>query len=447
MDQKKEIPAPRVRRKNLVLFLLVVAVAAGFYFGGRWLIFRWHYVSTDDAQVKGNLVSLSAKVAGRITQLLVEEGDAVAPGQIMVQIEKEDYATARAQAAAGLEIAKLDLAKAVTQLSLTRERVSQGIGTAEVSVREAQEGLKLSENDAALQADRVQKEIDRARASLEANRAKVLEAKATMENAKKESDRNQELFLQNYVAENICDAAQTASQVALSKYQVAVENERESLSQVELAEANTRSILLKKQGILIAKQVLERTKINLAMAQEEKQQISLQEKSIDLLKAKVQETEAALQLAEIRLKETTIYSPIRGVVSKRLADQGQMIQPGQPILMVNNPGDKWVVANVEETQVRRVQRGAKAKVEVDAFPDRTFAGRVEFIGAAALSEFALLPADNPSGNFIKITHRLPVRISVQDAENLLKPGMMVVVAIEASGGKEGSRESRIGGVK
>ena len=422
-------------------------MAAGFYFGGRWLIFRWHYVSTDDAQVKGNLVSLSGKVAGRITQLLVEEGDAVAPGQIMVQIEKEDYATARAQAAANLEIAKLDLAKSVTQLSLTRQRVSQGIGTAEVSVREAQEGLKLSEDDAALQADRVQKEIDRARASLEANRAKVLEAKATMENAKKESDRNQELFRQNYVAETICDAAQTASQVALSKYQVAVENERESLSQVELAEANTRSILLKKQGILIAQQVLERTKINLAMAQEEKQQISLQEKSIELLEAKIQETEAALQLAEIRLKETTIYSPIRGVVSKRLADQGQMIQPGQPILMVNNPGDKWVVANVEETQVRRVQKGAKAKVEVDAFPDRTFAGRVEFIGAAALSEFALLPADNPSGNFIKITHRLPVRISVQDAENLLKPGMMVVVAIEASGGKEGVQESRIGGVK
>ncbi len=431
----------------MVLFLLMAAVAAGIYFGGRWLIFRWHYVSTDDAQVKGNLVSLSAKVPGRIIQLLAEEGDAVVPGQIIVQIEKEDYATAQAQAAANLEIAKLDLAKAVTQLSLTRERVSQGIGTAEASVREAQEGLKFAEDDAALQADRVNKEIDRARANLEANRAKVLEAKATMENAKKESDRQQELFRQNYVAENLCDAAQTAWQVALSKYQVALENERESLSQLELAEANTRSIVLKKQGVLMAKQVLERAKINLVMAQEEKQQISLQEKNIELLKAKIQESEAAFQLAEIRFKETTIYSPIRGVVSKRLADQGQMIQPGQPILMVNNPGDKWVVANVEETQVRRVQKGAKAKVEVDAFPDRAFEGRVEFIGAAALSEFALLPADNPSGNFIKITHRLPVRISVQDAENLLKPGMMVVVAIEASGGKEGSRESRIGGVK
>ncbi|MCJ7493636.1 MAG: efflux RND transporter periplasmic adaptor subunit [Deltaproteobacteria bacterium] len=136
-------------------------------------------------------------------------------------------------------------------------------------------------------------------------------------------------------------------------------------------------------------------------------------------------------MAEIRFQETTIYSPIRGVISKRLADQGQMVQPGQPILMVNDPEDKWVVANVEETHVRRVRQAAEVKVEVDAFPNRTFEGRVEFIGAAALSEFALLPADNPSGNFIKITHRLPVRISVKDPQNLLKPGMMVVVEIKA----------------
>jgi len=431
MDQKKENLPPRIRKRTFLLLLVVAFVGVGIYFGVQWLIFRWHYVSTDDAQVKGNLISLSAKVSGRITQLLVEEGDAVVPGQVIVQLEKEDYAAAQAQARATLETAKHELAKAITQLSLTRGRVSQGIGTAEASVREAVESLKFAEDDAALQTDRVNKEIERARASLQATRAKVLEAKATMENAKKEFDRNQELFRQNYVAENSRDAAETAWQVAQSKYQVALENERESLSQLELAEANTRSIVLKKQSILISEQVLERAKINLALAQEEKQQISLQEKNIELLKAKVQEAEAALRLAEIRFQETTIYSPIRGVISKRLADQGQMVQPGQPILMVNDPEDKWVVANVEETHVRRVRQAAEVKVEVDAFPNRTFEGRVEFIGAAALSEFALLPADNPSGNFIKITHRLPVRISVKDPQNLLKPGMMVVVEIKA----------------
>jgi membrane fusion protein (multidrug efflux system) len=98
--------------------------------------------------------------------------------------------------------------------------------------------------------------------------------------------------------------------------------------------------------------------------------------------------------------------------------------------VVNDPGDKWVVANVEETKVRRVRPEAKARIEVDAFPGQTFEGRVEFIGAAAISEFALLPTENPSGTFIKITHRIPVRISVKDPQNRLRPGMMVVVDIE-----------------
>jgi membrane fusion protein (multidrug efflux system) len=415
----------------MVLVLVgIICLGVGLYFGLQWLIFRWHYVSTDDAQVKGNLVNLSAKVSARIERMLVEEGDSVQAGQVLVELDPKDYIAARAQAQASLEMARHDLAKAIPQLALTKDRVLQGIDTADASYQEAREGLKFAEDDASLQADRVQKEIDRAQANLKATRARAIEAKATMDNAQKEFERQQELFKNKYIAENARDAAETAWQVAQSKYQAALENERESLSQLELAEANQRSIDLKKQTIRISEQLLQKAKINLALAQEEKKQISIQEKNIEYLKAKVQEAEAALQLAEIRLHETKVLTPISGVISKRFADQGQFVQPGQPLLVVNNPLEKWVVANVEETKVRKVQTGARVKVEVDAFPRRDFEGKVEFVGAAALSEFALLPAENPSGNFVKITHRLPVRISVKDPENLLKPGMMVVVAIE-----------------
>ena len=431
METKKENSPNKPGRKVLFLLLAMALLGAGIYFGLQWLIFRWHFVSTDDAQVKGNLINLSAKVPGRIVKLLAEEGDLVQSGQVLVELEKKDYTAAQAQALAALEAAKQEWARAITQLSLTRERVVQGIGTAQASLREAAEGLQFAEDDAVLQSDRVHKEIERAEASRQAARAKVLEAKATMENAQKEFIRNQELFRQRYVAETARDAAETARQVAESKCQVALENEREALSQLELAKANLRSITLKQQNIRMVEQVWQKAQLNLILAQEEKKQIALQEKNIELLRAKVREAEAAYQQAEIRLQETTIVSPIGGLISKRLADQGQMVQPGQPIVVVNNPGEKWVVANVEETKVRRVHKGAKATVEADAFPGRTFAGRVEFIGAAALSEFALLPADNPSGNFIKITHRLPVRIFVDDPQNLLKPGMMVVAAIEA----------------
>jgi len=404
----------------------------GIYFGVQWLIFRWHYVSSDDAQVKGNLINLSAKVQGRIVRLLVEEGNSVQAGQVLVEIEKKDYVAAQAQADANLEMAKHELSKAITQLSLTKEQVFQGIETAQASLRVAQEEVRFAEDDATLQADRVNKEIDRSQANYQAALGKVAEARATMEATRKEFVRIEALFRQKYIPENSRDASETAWQVAKSKYEVTLENEREALSQLELAKANQRSITLKQQNIRVAEQILHKARINLILAEEEKKQILLQERNIELLKAKVKEAEAAYQLTEIRSQETTIVSPIRGVISKRLAEEGQMVQPGQPILVVNDPGDKWVVANIEETKVRRVRKEAKVNIEADAFPGKSFDGRVESIGAAALSEFALLPSDNPSGNFIKITHRLPVRILVKDPENLLKPGMMVVVTIEAS---------------
>ncbi len=419
------------RRKFILLLLVIAGGAIGIYFGAEWVIFRWRYVSTDDAQVKGNLINLSAKVPGKIARLLAEEGDFVQAGQILVEIERHDYGAAQAQAKAAWEAARQELAKAAIQLALTKERVGQGLGSAQASYHEAEEGLKFSRHDALLQKDKVTKEIDRAQASLRAARAKAAEARATVENTRKEFERNRELFRRQYVAENVRDTAETAWQVAESKYLACLENEREAFSQLELAKANERSIALKEQSIRIAEQVLRRAGHNLTLAEEEKRQIRQQEENIELLKAKIREAGAAYRLAEIRYQETTIKSPVAGRISKRLADQGQMVQPGQTILVVNDPADKWVVANVEETKVRRVQKEAVSRIEADAYPGRTFAGRVESVGSAASSEFALLPAENPSGNFIKITHRLPVRILVKDPGNLLKPGMMVVVAIEA----------------
>jgi len=431
MSSPNEGKVKNLQKKKFVLGILLVALAVSFYFGLQWLIFRWYYVSTDDAQVKGNLINLSAKVPGRVAKLWVEEGDAVQAGQILVELERKDYETARAQAQANWEMARQSLAQATTQLLLIRERVTKGIEAAEVSLREAQEALRFAQEDALLQAERVAKEMDRAEANLQSARARILEAKTTAENARKEFLRHEELFKNRFIAENARDAMETAWQVAESRYQLARENEREALAQLALAQANQRSVELKKQTIRISEETLRKAQVNLALAREERKQVLLQEKTIEVLQAKVRETEAALRMAEINLQETNIQSPIRGVVAKRFADQGQNVQPGQTLLVVNNPEEKWVVANVEETKVRRVRKGAGVRIEVDAFPGQTFEGQVEFIGSAALSEFALLPADNPSGNFVKITHRLPVRITVKDPQNHLKPGMMVVVAIAA----------------
>jgi membrane fusion protein (multidrug efflux system) len=88
------------------------------------------------------------------------------------------------------------------------------------------------------------------------------------------------------------------------------------------------------------------------------------------------------------------------------------------------------MANIEETQIRKVQIGSPVLVKVDAYPGKTLHGKVLAIGSATSSEFSLLPSDNPAGNFIKVTHRIPVRISVTANPEVLRPGMMVEVAIQ-----------------
>ena len=165
------------------------------------------------------------------------------------------------------------------------------------------------------------------------------------------------------------------------------------------------------------------------LAEAEQQRVKMKEAVVKTLQAKVKEAEAQLELDRMRLAETEIVSPICGVVSQAIADPGEYVQVGQAIAIVNDPQDVWVEANIEETHIRKVRTGQLVNIEVDAYPQRKFQGRVTQIGAATRSEFAIIPAGSASAHFIKVTQRLPVKIAVDNLEELLKPGMMVAVGI------------------
>ncbi len=131
----------------------------------------------------------------------------------------------------------------------------------------------------------------------------------------------------------------------------------------------------------------------------------------------------------MQLDETVIVSPIDGVVSQVIADPGEHVRPGQAISIVNDPQDVWVQANIEETEVGKVQIGQSVELDVDAYSQRRYEGKVIQIGAATRSEFAIIPAGSASAHFIKVTQRLPVKIAVDNSDGLLKPGMMAEVGI------------------
>ena len=158
----------------------------------------------------------------------------------------------------------------------------------------------------------------------------------------------------------------------------------------------------------------------------------------DLLarKARVREAEAELQELEFRLGLMTLRSPVKGVVVRKNAHPGEFVQPGQPVFMVVDSSRYWVEANVDETQIRFVRPGSKAMVRLDSYPGVQFDGEVTDVGGATTSEFSLFSPQKLTGVFIKSTQKLPVKIAVENADGILRVGMLAVVRIEKPEGPQ-----------
>lgn len=174
--------------------------------------------------------------------------------------------------------------------------------------------------------------------------------------------------------------------------------------------------------------------------------------------AQVEQARAAVETARINLERTVIRAPVGGVVGARSVRPGQYVRPGGALMSVVPLGQTYVVANFKETQVGRMRIGQEVEISADAFPGQRFKGRVESFAPATGSEFALIPVENATGNFTKITQRVPVRISVEPGSPLaeaLRPGLSVEVKVDlkSRGGVNfaqagaiagGSREARNG---
>ncbi|WP_408005506.1 HlyD family secretion protein [Pseudomonas huanghezhanensis] len=152
------------------------------------------------------------------------------------------------------------------------------------------------------------------------------------------------------------------------------------------------------------------------------------------LEASVQNAEAAIELARIDLSNTRITAPRDGQLGQISVRLGAYVNTGAQLMAVV-PRPRWIIANMKETQMANVRLGQPVTFTVDALENRKMHGRVQRISPAAGSEFSLLPADNATGNFVKIAQRIPVRITVDDDQtdvDRLRPGMSVVVSIDTS---------------
>lgn len=153
--------------------------------------------------------------------------------------------------------------------------------------------------------------------------------------------------------------------------------------------------------------------------------------------ARVAQKAAQLEQSRLNLSYTKIYAPADGYITKKSVEQGNNVQAGQPLLALVALNDPWVVANYKERQLTHVKPGQMVEFEVDAYPGRTFRGRVDSIMAGTGAAFSLLPPENATGNYVKVVQRIPVKIVIDkasDPTNLLRVGMSIVptIVIDAS---------------
>jgi membrane fusion protein (multidrug efflux system) len=165
-----------------------------------------------------------------------------------------------------------------------------------------------------------------------------------------------------------------------------------------------------------------------------RQQVIAAQQQIGVAQAVVKQRQADLDNAKLQLSYTTLLAPNDGVVSKKSVQPGQVVSPGQQLIGLVSSGKTWVIANFKETQLEEMKVNQKAKLEVDAYPNEEFEGHIESLSAATGARFALLPPDNASGNFVKVTQRVPVKIVLDkiDPQHPLRAGMSVnaIVAVK-----------------
>ncbi|MBI1848689.1 MAG: HlyD family secretion protein, partial [Candidatus Rokubacteria bacterium] len=249
--------------------------------------------------------------------------------------------------------------------------------------------------------------------------------------------RARELFKKELVAREFVDHAETDARAAEAMVTSAAERTSQAQRDLESAEADART---REQGFdpqQLGTRLAEARMVDASAADLNAkavlQEVKVREAERDLADAQWRESQADLQLATLNVEYTELRSPIDGLVSKRSVEIGQVVQPGQPLLVVAALHDIWITANFKETQLRGVRAGMRAEVFVDTYPDRPWRGVVDSISAGTGSRFSLLPAENATGNWVKVVQRVPVKVVLEETPSgnphTLRTGMSAVVTI------------------
>jgi membrane fusion protein (multidrug efflux system) len=316
-------------------------------------------------------------VAGIVRNVKVSDFQRVRSGDLLVELQDDDYQAQLAQASAAVEAAKAAIENNRRQRELQDSRIQRalaGIDQAKSQIAAASAGIN------AVQADVVRTRAERTRQeALLANQAAT---KQRVEGAVADEER-----FAAQAASREADLEQ--AKTALRSSEIAVETERRTKA---VLESQDRQLL-----------------------------------------ADLHSKEAALTVSQVNLGYTKIHAPADGTVGERQVRPGQLVSPGTQVLTFVAE-TKWIQANYRETQLTHMKVGDPADIRIDEYPGQVARGKVLEIAPASGSQFALLPPDNATGNYTKVVQRIPVKIAIDDTTLAakLRPGLSVVATVRTS---------------
>ena len=406
-ESEPDEPTRRNRNKRIRLIVFAVVVLAAIvaipvynYYSSR--------ESTDDAQVNGHIVPISPRISGTVIAVLVNDNQYVTAGTELVRLDPADYKVSLDKAQADVADAEAQTLEAETNVPITQINTSSLIKTSNAGVIEAQAGVVSA-----------QQQIDAAHARVASANAKVAEAQANSEKAQKDLTRFKELVDKDEISRQQYDAAVAAAQSQTAQVDTAKAALTEAQHNVDVAQA------------MLAQA---RARLNSANVQEHQSQVSApkQQAAIEArfkaANAMVQQRQAAVNQAKLNLDYTTLRAPVSGLVSRKNAEPGMIVAPGQQLMALVPLDDVWITANFKETQLKRMKVGQEVEIDVDAYGGRAYKGHIDSISAASGARFSLLPPENATGNYVKVVQRVPVKIVLdpgQNQDHRLRPGMSV----------------------
>jgi membrane fusion protein (multidrug efflux system) len=375
---------------GLVLLAAVVAY---------WWFFMHGLVKTDDAYVHADVASISSRIPGTVSDVLVDHDQRVEKGQLLVQLDQTDYRIAADEAAAVVARREADVKATAVNIDLIDKETAARIQSAQ----------------ATLQKDVNQKQtIYHQIQELEKNRQA---AQADLDFARKEYRRYEALYKQGRLAS---EAKRDETRTAFEK----------ARANVKALDAHIEAL---KSSLQAAEDEIHQATADLDLAQSQRDNIAIERHRLESLKAQAAEERANLEQARMNLSYCTIKAPIAGQVAQKDIQVGDRVQPSQPFMAIVPLHRIYVRANYKETDLEHIRVGQPAKIKADSYPGYVYHGKVASIAAGSGAAFALLPPENASGNWIKIVRRVPVKIEldgVPSSDHPLRVGLSLEVTID-----------------